>query len=204
MRVASTGTVASNATLRPCLRCRSGATRRRCGVSTVVLAAISSDPSAPTEEVSIRRRRPSGNAKLDCGKNFDFKLEAIDASGEYVDNEENKPRNILEEIVWFKDEEVSAWKEAQPLGQLKRLADAAPPPRDFVAALRAMQSRVSLPGLIAEVKKASPRCADHTPLSVCQPPLTHAAPTRAVRVSSNQTLTQCALQRRTRLEARPA
>jgi indole-3-glycerol phosphate synthase len=166
------------------------------------LAAISSDPSAPTEEVSIRRRRPSGNAKLDCGKNFDFKLEAIDASGEYVDNEENKPRNILEEIVWFKDEEVSAWKEAQPLGQLKRLADVAPPPRDFVAALRAMQSRVALPGLIAEVKKASPRCADHAP--PCQPPLTHAAPTRAVRASSNQTSTQYASQRRTRLEARPA
>jgi Indole-3-glycerol phosphate synthase len=167
MRVASTGTVASSVTLRPCLRCRSSASRRRCGASTVVLAAISSDPSAPTEEVSIRRRRPSGNAKLDCGKNFDFKLEAIDASGEYVDNEENKPRNILEEIVWFKDEEVSAWKESQPLGQLKRLADAAPPPRDFVAALRAMQSRVALPGLIAEVKKASPRCADHAPPCRC-------------------------------------
>ncbi len=36
------------------------------------------------------------------------------------------------------------------------MADLAPPPRDFVGALRAMEARVGLPGLIAEVKKASP------------------------------------------------
>ena len=30
---------------------------------------------------SVRRRRPSGNAKLDVGKSFDFLLESVDESG---------------------------------------------------------------------------------------------------------------------------
>lgn len=79
-------------------------------------------------------------------------------SGSYVENLDNKPRNILEEIVWYKDEEITAWKAQLPLATLKRLSDAQPPTRDFTAALRSMQQRLGLPGLIAEVKKASPRC----------------------------------------------
>jgi indole-3-glycerol phosphate synthase len=75
-----------------------------------------------------------------------------------VENLDNKPRNILEEIVWYKDEEITGWKAQLPLATLKRLSDAQPPPRDFTAALRSMQQRLGLPGLIAEVKKASPRC----------------------------------------------
>lgn len=39
---------------------------------------------------------------------------------------------------------------------MKKALDNAPPVRDFIGALRAANSRTGLPGLIAEVKKASP------------------------------------------------
>ena len=51
------------------------------------------------------------------------------------------------------------FKEKESLATLKKLADAASvsaPARDFVGALRAMRSSWGMPGLIAEVKKASP------------------------------------------------
>lgn len=47
-------------------------------------------------------------------------------------------------------------KEKKPLGTLKKALDNAPPARDFIGALRAALQRTGLPGLIAEVKKASP------------------------------------------------
>ncbi len=61
--------------------------------------------------------------------------------------------NILEEIVWHKETEVDQLREKLPLADLQRQALMAPPPRDFVAALRQAKTR---PALIAEVKKASP------------------------------------------------
>ncbi len=61
--------------------------------------------------------------------------------------------NILEEIVWHKKTEVEQLREKLPLADLQRQAMSAPPPRDFVAALRQGKTR---PALIAEVKKASP------------------------------------------------
>ena len=51
------------------------------------------------------------------------------------------------------------WRDATPLISVKRAADLAPPARDFVGALRKMEASWGMPGLIAEVKKASPRCA---------------------------------------------
>jgi indole-3-glycerol phosphate synthase len=50
-----------------------------------------------------------------------------------------------------------------PLATLKKAADVAPPARDFVGALRKMEASWGMPGLIAEVKKASPRraCASY-------------------------------------------
>ena len=39
---------------------------------------------------------------------------------------------------------------------LKKALENAPPTRDFIGALRAGNERTGLPGLIAEVKKASP------------------------------------------------
>lgn len=47
-------------------------------------------------------------------------------------------------------------KERRPLSVLKKDLERAPPPRDFLGALKAAYLRTNLPGLIAEVKKASP------------------------------------------------
>lgn len=43
-----------------------------------------------------------------------------------------------------------------PLATLALMAKNAPPPRDFIGALRSAAQRTGRPGLIAEVKKASP------------------------------------------------
>ncbi|WP_414529298.1 indole-3-glycerol phosphate synthase TrpC [Nodularia chucula] len=64
-----------------------------------------------------------------------------------------EPDNILEEIVWHKEIEIDKMRERRPLAQLQQQALAAPPTRDFIAALR--QGKTT-PALIAEVKKASP------------------------------------------------
>jgi indole-3-glycerol phosphate synthase len=66
---------------------------------------------------------------------------------------EEEPRHILEKIVWEKDREIAASRERVSLDQLKRQVAELPPPRDFVAALRASCRK---PAVIAEVKKASP------------------------------------------------
>ncbi|MBV8886320.1 MAG: indole-3-glycerol phosphate synthase TrpC [Chroococcidiopsidaceae cyanobacterium CP_BM_RX_35] len=63
------------------------------------------------------------------------------------------PKHILEEIVWHKETEVAQRREKLPLVELQRQVLTAPPPRDFVAALRQEKTK---PALIAEVKKASP------------------------------------------------
>ncbi|KAJ6401486.1 hypothetical protein OIU84_016818 [Salix udensis] len=73
-----------------------------------------------------------------------------------VQNEGNTPRNILEEIVWNKDVEVAKMRERKPLSSLKKSLENAPPTRDFLGALREANRRTGFPGLIAEVKKASP------------------------------------------------
>jgi len=66
---------------------------------------------------------------------------------------DGEPRHILEKIVWHKEREVDQWREQLSLLDLRRQVAASPPPRDFVAALRAAPQR---PALITEVKKASP------------------------------------------------
>ncbi|KAG8489109.1 hypothetical protein CXB51_017136 [Gossypium anomalum] len=100
---------------------------------------------AASQGIRIRRRPPSGPPLHYVGP-FEFRLQ----------NEGNTPRNILEEIVWHKDVEVSQMKEKKPLLSLKKVIENAPPTRDFVGALKAAHLRTGLPGLIAEVKKASP------------------------------------------------
>lgn len=57
--------------------------------------------------------------------------------------------SILDKILAVKQREVAAAKAAEP--RIEAKARAAPPPRDFVAALRARQ-----PAVIAEIKRASP------------------------------------------------
>lgn len=61
--------------------------------------------------------------------------------------------SILDEIFASKRQEVAGRQRVHPLAALRREAEAAPPARDFVAALRAAPVR---PALIAEVKRASP------------------------------------------------
>ncbi|XP_027331518.1 indole-3-glycerol phosphate synthase, chloroplastic-like [Abrus precatorius] len=103
------------------------------------------DEVAASQGIRIRRRPPTGPPSHYVGP-FQFRLQ----------NEGNTPRNILEEIVWNKDTEVSHLKERRPLSELKKALANAPPARDFLGALRAANERTGLPGLIAEVKKASP------------------------------------------------
>mmetsp|Transcript_6269 Transcript_6269/g.17543 ORF Transcript_6269/g.17543 Transcript_6269/m.17543 type:complete len:354 (-) Transcript_6269:294-1355(-) len=97
-------------------------------------------------EVMIRRRPPSGITSQNCGE-MKFQV---------PEDEENKPRNILEEIVWFKAQELEDMRHRHSTGLMMAMAKAAPPPRDYIGALRAAGEATGRPGLIAEVKKASP------------------------------------------------
>jgi indole-3-glycerol phosphate synthase len=77
--------------------------------------------------------------------------------------------SILEEIFTHKREEVARKKLAEPLAAVRRQAESAPPPVEFIPALVKRTSpvrmaspdmeparRTSLPALIAEVKRGSP------------------------------------------------
>lgn len=108
-------------------------------------AAMLQEEIAVSQGITIRRRPPTAPPANYVGP-FEF----------HAQNESYTPRNILEEIIWYKDIEVSQLKEGRPLSVLEKALDNAPPTRDFVGALRAAYQRTGLPGLIAEVKKASP------------------------------------------------
>ena len=92
-------------------------------------------------------------------------MEAVTPEGERVDNEINKPVNILEEIVWYKDVELQQRKEKFPLELVRTALQNAPPARDFVGAIRSQLAETRQPALIAEVKKASPPRASSGPTS---------------------------------------
>ena len=66
---------------------------------------------------------------------------------------DDKPRHILEEIVWQKEIEVAQMRDRTPLADLQKQAAKISSPRDFLAALRHSKTK---PAVIAEVKKASP------------------------------------------------
>lgn len=63
--------------------------------------------------------------------------------------------SVLDDIVAYKREEVAAAKKARPLKRLESSAREAPAPRGFRKALEAARAG-RRPGLIAEIKKASP------------------------------------------------
>ncbi len=90
--------------------------------------------------MQIRRRPPNPSVAV---SNLRYQVATHDA----------EPMNILEKIVWQKEEEVDQMREKQPLKELQKQALSASPTRDFVAALRNGKTK---PALIAEVKKASP------------------------------------------------
>ena len=106
--------------------------------------------------MQIRRRNP--NPKIRSGE------VAYQAN---IPNAE--PNNILEEIIWYKEVEVEAMRDRLPLLQLRQQVQDAPPPLDFLGALRAGQTN---PALIAEVKKASPSKgiikADFNPVAIAK------------------------------------
>ena len=52
--------------------------------------------------------------------------------------------------------EIEKMREKQPIARLSMMLKMAPPSRDFIGAIRAAQTKTGKPGLIAEVKKASP------------------------------------------------
>jgi indole-3-glycerol phosphate synthase len=76
--------------------------------------------------------------------------------------------NILERIVAYKRHEIDAARLRVPEAQLERRLEAAPPPRDFRAALE----RAADVAIIAEVKKASPSAgllrADFDPVAIAR------------------------------------
>lgn len=76
--------------------------------------------------------------------------------------------NILERIVAYKRDEIATARQRVPDVQLERRLDAAPPLRDFRAAL---ESAVGM-AIVAEVKKASPSAgllrADFDPLAIAR------------------------------------
>ncbi len=63
------------------------------------------------------------------------------------------PRHILAQIVQHKEQEIAQMRQQLTLEDLQGQLKAAPPVRDFLAAL---QNSSNYPSLIAEVKKASP------------------------------------------------
>jgi len=81
----------------------------------------------------------------------------------------DRPRHILEEIVWHKEQEVAQMWEQLPLVDLQHQVNNAPSPRNFLVALQQSPTR---PSLIAEVKKASPSKgvirADFDPVKIAQ------------------------------------
>jgi len=67
----------------------------------------------------------------------------------------NRTADILQRILARKREELEAARAAVPLAAIEARARSAPPPRDFVGALRA-KIAAGRPAVIAEIKKASP------------------------------------------------
>lgn len=107
--------------------------------------------------MQIRRRPPNPAVNVEFLR---YQVKVPDA----------EPRNILEEIVWQKETEVTQRRERMPLIELQsKVRDLERPPLDFVAALR--QARTQ-PALIAEAKKASPSkgviCENFDPVAIAQ------------------------------------
>jgi indole-3-glycerol phosphate synthase len=90
--------------------------------------------------MKIRRRPPSSSITI---SHLEYQIE--------VDGD--RPEHILEEIVWFKEREVSLLREKKPLDTLQKQVAELSAPLDFLGALK--QGKTA-PAVIAEVKKASP------------------------------------------------
>ena len=90
--------------------------------------------------MDIRRKPP--NPKI--------RVENLEYS---IPHEDSAARNILEEIIWYKDKEISNFKNLYPLEEFVKNIDKLTPTKDFISSLR---KSVNKPAIIAEIKKASP------------------------------------------------
>jgi indole-3-glycerol phosphate synthase len=79
--------------------------------------------------------------------------------------------SVLDTILARKAEEVAMRRAERPLAQIRELAEAQPPARGFVDAVRG-KHRAGVPAVIAEIKKASPSKglirADFDPASIAR------------------------------------
>ena len=80
------------------------------------------------------------------------------------------PQNILEKIVWHKEQEVAEMYANESIESVKAKLANASLPRDFYGSLQ--NSRTTTPALIAEIKKASPSKGvfrkDFDPVAIAQ------------------------------------
>ncbi len=90
--------------------------------------------------MKIRRRPPSSSISV---SHLEYQIVVPD----------DRPEHILEEIVWYKEREVSQMRDRLPLATLQQQVAEMSPPLDFLGALK--QGKTD-PAVIAEVKKASP------------------------------------------------
>ncbi|SKB11939.1 Indole-3-glycerol phosphate synthase [Planktothrix sp. PCC 11201] len=106
--------------------------------------------------VSIRRRQPNPAVEV-----LSLRYQVAIPGAE--------PQNILEEIVWYKEKEITDLRERLPLEQLKQKVNTISAPRNFFEALKSSQTQ---PAVIAEVKKASPSKGvireDFDPVAIAQ------------------------------------
>jgi len=90
--------------------------------------------------MEIRRRPPNPTVRVE---NLEYA----------VPHREAQAKNILEEIVWHKDIEIKNFKKIVSLEDLIKKIENLPAPKDFYKNI--LESKIK-PGLIAEIKKASP------------------------------------------------
>ena len=90
--------------------------------------------------MEIRRKPPNPKVRVE---NLEYA----------IPHKDSEAKNILEEIVWYKDIEVTNFKKSFSLSDLIKQTDNLPKTKGFINSL--IRSKIK-PAIIAEVKKASP------------------------------------------------
>ena len=77
----------------------------------------------------------------------------VDSLEYAIPHKDSDAKNILEEIIWYKDIEINKFKKDLPLEELIKKASKLSPTKGF---LKNLSNSNFSPGIIAEIKKASP------------------------------------------------